>query len=134
MYASSTSLILDHHQLSIVHFEMINVLLVLRLWGADLADSSIIIMCDNLAVVQVLNSGRGRDDFLLAVSRNIWLELALHNIDLEMQHVPGTENVTADLLSRWAQKPNPHPLLLELVSAPQWYIPTAQHVLLNHSI
>ena len=134
VYASSTSLILDHHQFSIVHFEMINVLLALRLWGADLADSSIIIMCDNLAVVQVLNSGRGRDAILLAVSRNIWLELALHNIDLEMQHVPGTENVTADLLSRWAQKASPHLLLRKLVSAPQWYTPTTQHVLLNHSI
>ena len=59
MYAGSTSLILDHHQFSMVHLEMFNALLTLRLWGADLPDSFIIIMSDILAVMQVLNSGKG---------------------------------------------------------------------------
>ena len=91
-------------------------------------------MCDNLSVVQVLNTGKARDLTLLTISRNIWLELAMHNIDLELQHVPGTLNVIADLLSRWSQKINPHSLLHKLIPSPVWHTPTIHHVNLNDLI
>ena len=40
-----------------VHLEMINILVVLRIWGEKWRGQDITIHCDNEAVVYVLNSG-----------------------------------------------------------------------------
>ena len=53
-----------------------------------------------MAVVQVASSGRTRDPFLEACTRNIWLITATHDIDLVVKHIQGTKNVLADTLSR----------------------------------
>ena len=86
---------------SIVHLEMVNVFVALNLWKLRLAGKSLIIHCDNAAVVSTLNSGRAFDQFLLKVARNIWLLTAVHDIDLQVRHIPGKKNVVADTLSRW---------------------------------
>ena len=46
---------------SIVHLEMINILVALRLWGHCWKSKKIIIKCDNQAVVSVLNTGKAKD-------------------------------------------------------------------------
>ena len=38
--------------------------------------------------------------FLAACIRNIWLLTAVHDIELEVNHIPGAKNEVADLLSR----------------------------------
>ena len=48
-----------------------------------------------------LNSGRAHDQFLLKVARNIWLITAVHDIQLQVCHIPGKRNLIADTLSRW---------------------------------
>ena len=58
------------------------------------------IHCDNWAVVQVVRSGGGRDSLLNACLRNLWLELASWDIDLNIQHIRGSDNIIADALSR----------------------------------
>ena len=93
-------------ELTIVHWEMINILIALRLWGRHWVHSSIEIFCDNLAVVQVITSGKPRDPILGACIRNIWLLLAVLDIDLRIQHISGKKNIIADLLSRlFSNKP-----------------------------
>ena len=37
-------------------------------------------------------------------ARNIWLELASANIQLIIEHISGSVNVYADILSRWKGK------------------------------
>ena len=86
---------------SIVHYEMINILLALRLWARDLSGKRLVIHCDNAAVVSILNTGKGQDSLLLAVARNVWLFAANSDIDLTLVHIPGKNNIIADLLSRW---------------------------------
>ena len=54
--------------LTIVHFEMLNVMVALRLWGELWANSSITVHCSNAAVVSVLKSGSSRDPFLAATA------------------------------------------------------------------
>ena len=51
-------------QYSIVHLEMLNVMVVLKVWGQVWINTKIHILCDNFAVVQVLNSVRSRDTIL----------------------------------------------------------------------
>ena len=86
--------------LTIVHWEMRNILIAFRLWGKNWAHSSIEIFCNNLAVVQVVTSGKTRDPILGACIRNIWLLSAVLDMDLRIQHIRGKKNIVADLLSR----------------------------------
>ena len=91
----------DHFK--IVHLEALNVLVALKIWGNFWKDKIIEIKCDNLAVVEVLRSGRARDQLLASIARNVWLVTAIFNITLIVNHIPGIKNNTADLLSRWSQ-------------------------------
>ena len=86
---------------SIVHLEMINILLSIRLFQAQWAGRKVLIKCDNEAVVTVLRSGRARDPFLGACARNIWYAGSLADMDNQYVHIRGLDNRVADLLSRW---------------------------------
>ena len=69
--------------------------------GKQLQHFKVILNCDNEAVVHMLQSGRGQDQFLLAVACNVWLITSTMDTHLAVQHIPGKANVVADLLSRW---------------------------------
>ena len=86
---------------SIVHLEILNLVVALKLWGPHWKDKTVEIKCDNMAVVEVLKSGRARDSILAMCARNIWLLSAMFNVELVVNHIPGCHNVVADLLSRW---------------------------------
>ena len=73
------------------------------------------IACDNLAVVQVLTSGRTRDLTLAAIARNIQFQAVSMNISLKFTHIPGKTNVLADLLSRWQTTPHTIQILAQLL-------------------
>ena len=49
--------------LKIVHLEMLNIIVVLRLWCPLWQHSQVKIFCDNEAVVQVVESSRTKDPF-----------------------------------------------------------------------
>ena len=87
-------------QPGIVHLEMLNILLALRIWAKFWTSSLVIFYCDNMAVVHVIESGKTRDKFLNACIRNIWLITATHDIELHMRHIEGKRNTMADALSR----------------------------------
>ena len=91
----------DFMDYNIVHLEMLNIVVALKVWGQNWANKRVHIFCDNRAVVDTLNFGRARDDILATCARNIWLLTAMFNITLVTTHVYGTKNVIADLLSRW---------------------------------
>ena len=80
---------------------MINVFIALNLRKHKLQGRTIVIHCDNMAVVNSISSGLSWDLFLGSVARNIWLLTATHDIDLKVIHIPGKKNFSADALSRW---------------------------------
>ena len=86
--------------LKIIHLEMLNIVIALRTWDVYWRHSDIDIFCDNLGVVQVVETGKTRDQFLALCVRNIWLLTAVLDIQLNIYHVPGVHNVIADTLSR----------------------------------
>ena len=119
---------------SIVHYEMINILLVLRLWIDDLHRKRIIIHCDNAAVVSVLNTGKGVDPLLLAIARNVWLEAATHDIEVNVVHIPGKQNVVADLLSRWQIAGTNRNKLYMHIAKPKWQLVNKKHMYVDYNI
>ena len=87
--------------LHITQLEMLNVVVSLKVWASIWANKRVKIHCDNLAVVEILKSGKTRDEFLATCARIVWLLTAMYNIDIIVIHVPGVKNQVADLLSRW---------------------------------
>ena len=86
--------------LTIIHLEMLNVVIALRTWAKYWQHTKVIFFCDNLAVVHVVKTNRTRGKFLALCLRNIWLLAALHDVEIELKHIPGKENIEADVLSR----------------------------------
>ena len=87
--------------LTIVHLEMLNVYVALKMWAHHWANSQLKLRSDNAAVVASLNSYRSKDKYLTACCRNIWYILAKYNIQLVASHIPGKMNILPDILSRW---------------------------------
>ena len=119
---------------NIAHLEMLNILVALRVWNNCWAKSRIRIACDNEAVVHVLGSGRTRDLTLAAIARNIQLQLATWDINLQVIHIPGKDNQIADLLSRWNLVDNSQAKLLALLPHHQWVAVQKHHLNIDWSI
>ena len=75
--------------LKIFHLEMLNLVIALKLWARDWAHSAVKFYCDNLAVVQVVRTGKTRDNMLALCLRNIWLITASYDTDLHIDHIQG---------------------------------------------
>ena len=84
-------------------------------------------------MVQVLNSGRTKDSLLAALSRTIWLEKALGDFEMRLEHIPGVQNCVADMLSRWGYMGSV-PYLAKMVPDYQWCQVTNQMLCLNMTI
>ena len=86
--------------LKIVHLEMLNLVIALRVWAKKWTHSVVKFYCDKISVVQVVRTGRTRDHILALCLRNIWLITASSDIDLQIEHTQHSHNIQADLLSR----------------------------------
>ena len=123
-----------YKNLHITQLEMINILVAIRIFGPTWSHKKVLIKCDNLAVVQVLQSGRTRDAFMAACVRNVWLEAALSDVQLIYKHFPGKLNSVADLLSRWQNTAHQFHLLQCLVPNFLW-VPVSSDLLeINNEI
>ena len=56
---------------SIVHLEILNIVVAAKIWASHWADKKIEIFCDNMAVVDILNTGKARDTTLAHDSSNV---------------------------------------------------------------
>ena len=109
-------------ELKIVHLEMLNLLIALKLWAHEWSHSVVRFFCDNLAVVQVVRTGKTRDNMLSLCLRNIWLITATHDTDLHIEHIQGRSNKIADVLScLYSPKPVDTELLQTLAKSHIWH-------------
>ena len=88
-------------QLNIAYLELWAVIFALRAWGEKLKGRKIVLKCDNMAVVEVLNNGRSRDWFLQAGLREFTFICATGQFEVRLQYVRSKFNTVADWLSRW---------------------------------
>ena len=103
--------------LNIVHLEMLNILVAVKLFCTHWKEMNILIHCDNFGVVNVLRSDRARDPYLAACANNIWQWAATHDISFTYTHVSGKSNRTPDL-SKWTNSPSNVAGLTVLVPSP----------------
>ena len=104
-------------------YSILNIVVACKVWASYWANKKIHIWCDNQAVVEVLTTGKCRDNTLAVCAKNIWLLSAIHNFQIKVQHIAGQKNVTADLLSRWTNSSLDNTRLKNLVPGNVW-IPT----------
>ena len=62
---------LGYGNYSILHLEMVNIFLALKVFRYSWQKSRRLIRCDNQTVVTVLNTGKTRDPYLAACARNV---------------------------------------------------------------
>ena len=105
---------------TIVYLEMVNILLALRLFAPRWTQCKVRVRCNNQAVVHVLRSGKTTDPFLGACARNIWFWSARFDVDMRYDHIRGTENAVADLLSRWSGSCHDNTILRSFIPEPVW--------------
>ena len=120
--------------LSITNFEMINIIVVIKLWGSDWSHQKVILKTNNMAGVNICNSGYTRDQYLASIIRNIWLLTSEYDICLKVVHIAGKQNIIADLLSRWKGTPSQREIILSYKAEHQWYKGTEQEFYLNPHI
>ena len=73
-----------------------------RLWLPALAETTVLIFCDNWATVAAINSGKAMDPVIRGSLQELWWIAASHDVQLEVRHKPGAEMLAADTLSRAA--------------------------------
>ena len=88
-----------------MELEMLNVVVSLRVWSQYWSNNTLLVHSDNIAVVQIINNNKTRNNFLAACMRNLWLIMARFNISIQAVHIPGKLNRVADILSRWYESP-----------------------------
>ena len=89
---------------TILHFKVVNICVALRLWAHCWAHKKIQIFCDNLAVLNALNSVVIQDNILMDCAHTLWTIAAQHDITLVYKHIYGINNKYAYCLSRWAKR------------------------------
>lgn len=69
-------------------------------WGQYLTGKKIVFMCDNEAIVYVVNSGISRDVSIMNLIRALFYVGAQYQFECRSKHVPGVLNTAADAASR----------------------------------
>ena len=68
-------------------------------------ERTVLVHCNNQAVVKAINSGKTRDPMLTVIGKNICKKLAEHDTRLQTRHIRGKKNIIADALSRLSSSP-----------------------------
>ena len=125
---------IGYNNYDICQLEMLNIVVALKIWANHWRNKKIHIYCDNIAVVQVMNTGRTRDSILATCARNVWLIAAMYNIEINFSHISGKSNIIVDLLSRWYMVLHPEQKLTKLLPNYKWVDSHIDLTVLNHTI
>ena len=119
--------------------EMVPIVMAAAIWGSSWRAKSILVQCDNSAVVSIINHGALKNQVAMHLARCLAFITAKFDLHMLASHIKGTDNILADTLSRdnlslfrslhlQADKdatPIPEPLLdLLILSKPDW---TSRH-------
>lgn len=88
-------------KLHINGLELLTLTICVKLWGHLWSGKRIVVYCDNLTSVTVLNTGRSYNKFLQKCLREICFLTANYECEIKAIHIAGINNRIPDLLSRW---------------------------------
>ena len=74
---------------NIIQLVILNIVVACKVWANHWYNKRIKIWCENQAVVEVLKTGRYKDNILAVCPRNIWLISAIYNFQIKVQHISG---------------------------------------------
>ena len=103
-----------HHQfpenirqmkLHINALELLTLLVACKLWSSEWCGKKILVRCDNMSTVHVINAGRTKCPYMLMYVREMFAVAAARQFCLKTVHCEGTSNRLADSLSRWEESP-----------------------------
>ena len=113
---------------------MLNVLVAVRVWANQWKGKTIVIACDNQAVVTVINTGKTKDVVLAAIAQNIAMEVALSDINLRLIHILGKNNIVADSLSRYYTSDLHKNNIKNLLPHATWVVPAENTLFIDYNI
>lgn len=85
---------------SIAAKELVPIVLAVAVWGPQWRHKRVQVLCDNMAVVQVMNAQNCKDPTLLHLLRCLHFFTAVLDITIWAKHIPGVKNTIADAVSR----------------------------------
>ena len=80
--------------------ELLPIVFAAAIWGPYWQSKSVLCLCDNIAVVSIINTGTSKNNDVMALMRCLFFITAKHNLLLTATHLPGSSNTLADALSR----------------------------------
>ena len=81
--------------------ELLPLVMACALWGSEWRNQMVLFRCDNAAVVDIIRAGRSRHTLCMHLMRSFSLFTAIRGITVTAVHLPGKDNVVADVLSPW---------------------------------
>ena len=100
--------------------ELLPIVIACVMGGGEIASSHIRCLCDNAAVVVMINKHTSKDLMAIYLLRCLFFICAQFNITLSAEHVAGIRNEAADALSRNNYQPSRRFLLP--IEPHQWYL------------
>ena len=91
---------LDIVNTSITWRELYALVRAIATWDDKLCNKLIIMNCDNIAVMYVLNSGSSKDVNIMNLVRSLFYITAHYNLEIRVRHISGSCNILSDALSR----------------------------------
>ncbi|KAK3088021.1 hypothetical protein FSP39_013582 [Pinctada imbricata] len=80
--------------------ELFPIVLAIELFANDMANSKVNFYSDNLAVVHIINNQTSKDKLIMRLVRRLVISVLQNNLFFRARHIPGIQNVAADMLSR----------------------------------
>ncbi len=87
--------------LAIMAKELVPIVIACAIWGHHLKHKVVLFQCDNMSVVAAVQKGSSKETFVMHLLRCLWFFTAYYDIALHIEHIAGTQNNTADQLSRY---------------------------------
>ena len=69
--------------------ELLTLVVALKVWGSRLRGKRVLMFCDNMSSVNLINKGLSRDDFHQSCLREICFTAAVNNFAIKAQHTRG---------------------------------------------
>ena len=85
---------------SMSFMELYPIVVAALLWGSEWNKKKVLFNCDNMGTVEIINKGRSKSPLIMQLMRRLTMCSMTHNFCIYSVHVKGTDNFTADFLSR----------------------------------
>lgn len=80
--------------------ELAPIVISCAVYGPQLRRQQVLFQCDNQSLVVAINKGYSKEPSVMRLLWCLWFFVAIFDISITAEHIPGTTNCAADMLSR----------------------------------